>query len=74
MGAVSGFGVGTVFTGRRPRGEPLPAPPAVPELGGTNEVGAAFKTGLIADRFSAGQDGRATLIWDGTNWVILKIE
>lgn len=39
-----------------------------------NEVGTAFKTGLVADRFAAQQDGRATLIWDGTSWSVLKIE
>ena len=39
-----------------------------------NEVGAAFRTGLVADRFAAPQDGRATLMWDGTAWTILKIE
>ena len=39
-----------------------------------NEVGAAFKTGLIHDRFAAQQDGRATLMWDGTSWTILKID
>jgi glucose/arabinose dehydrogenase len=39
-----------------------------------NEVGAAFKTGLVHDRFAAQQDGRATLMWDGTSWTILQIE
>ena len=39
-----------------------------------NEVGAAFKTGMVADRFAAQQDGRATLMWDGTSWTILKFE
>jgi hypothetical protein len=39
-----------------------------------NEVGAAFQSGLIHDRYAAQQDGRATLMWDGTSWVILKIE
>ena len=39
-----------------------------------NEVGASFKTGLVHDRFAAQQDGRATLMWDGTSWMILKIE
>jgi hypothetical protein len=39
-----------------------------------NEVGSAFKTGLVHDRFAAPQDGKATLMWDGTNWTILKIE
>ncbi len=39
-----------------------------------NEVGASFKTGVVHDRFAAQQDGRATLIWDGTSWSVLKIE
>lgn len=39
-----------------------------------NEVGSAFRTGPVHDRFEAGQDGVATLIWDGTSWGILKIE
>ena len=39
-----------------------------------NEVGTAFRTGLVHDRFAAPQDGTATLMWDGTAWVILKIE
>ena len=39
-----------------------------------NEVGASFKTGLLHDRYAAPQDGRATLMWDGSGWVILKIE
>jgi hypothetical protein len=39
-----------------------------------NEVGSAFKTGLIHERFTSPQDGRATLMWDGSAWVILKIE
>ena len=39
-----------------------------------NEVGSAFKTGIEHDRFAAPQDSRATLIWDGTSWGVLKIE
>lgn len=39
-----------------------------------NEVGVAFKTGVVHDRFAAQQDGRATLMWDGSSWIILKIE
>lgn len=39
-----------------------------------NEVGSAFRTGLVHDRFAAQQDGRATLMWDGSAWTILKIE
>lgn len=39
-----------------------------------NEVGSAFRTGLVHDRYAAVQDGKATLMWDGTAWVILKFE
>ena len=39
-----------------------------------NEVGSAFRTGTVHDRFAAPQDGRATFMWDGTAWMILKIE
>lgn len=39
-----------------------------------NEVGSAFRTGLVHDRFAAQQDGRATLMWDGSAWTIVKIE
>ncbi|HVE70479.1 MAG TPA: hypothetical protein VNI54_03855 [Thermoanaerobaculia bacterium] len=39
-----------------------------------NEVGQAFQTGPVHDRFAAQQDGRATLMWDGANWTILKFE
>jgi hypothetical protein len=39
-----------------------------------NEVGSAFRTGLVHDRFATPQDGRATLMWDGSAWTILKIE
>lgn len=39
-----------------------------------NEVGAALRTGIVADRFAAPQDGRATLMWDGAKWTIVKIE
>lgn len=39
-----------------------------------NEVGAAFRTGTVHDRYAAPQDGRATLMWDGSSWTILKIE
>ena len=39
-----------------------------------NEVGSAFKTGPVAERYAAQQDGTATLIWDGTSWSVLKIE
>ena len=39
-----------------------------------NEVGRAFRTGLEHDRFATPQDGRATLMWDGGKWAILKME
>jgi hypothetical protein len=39
-----------------------------------NEVGSAFQTGPVRDRFAAPQDGKATLMWDGSAWVILKFE
>lgn len=39
-----------------------------------NEVGQSFKTGLVHERFAAQQDGRATLMWDGATWSVLKIE
>lgn len=39
-----------------------------------NEVGRAFNTGLVADRFATVQDGRAMLMWDGTGWTILSIQ
>jgi hypothetical protein len=39
-----------------------------------NEVGTAFRTGPVHDRFAVPHESRATLIWDGTNWTVLKIE
>lgn len=39
-----------------------------------NEVGASFRKGPIHDRFAAPQRSTATLMWDGTSWMILKIE
>lgn len=39
-----------------------------------NEVGTSFKTGLVHDRFAAEQQAHVTLMWDGTNWTIVKIE
>lgn len=39
-----------------------------------NEVGSSFKSGLLADRFTAPQRSTATLMWDGSAWVVLKIE
>jgi hypothetical protein len=34
-----------------------------------NEIGA-----LLKDRFAGDQKARATLLWDGTNWTVLRIE
>ena len=39
-----------------------------------NEVGTAFRTGIVADRFATPQDGIATLMWNGTSWTIVKME
>ena len=39
-----------------------------------NEIGSAIRTGLVHDRFAAPQKARATLAWDGTRWIVLKIE
>lgn len=39
-----------------------------------NEVGTAFTSGLIHDRFAATHDSSATLMWDGTEWTVLKID
>jgi len=39
-----------------------------------NEVGASFKTGTLHERFAAPRTSKATLIWDGSNWSVLKIE
>jgi antirestriction protein ArdC len=41
LGAVTGFGVGTVFDVTQTEGEPLPVPPTVQDLDGTSEVGTA---------------------------------
>lgn len=38
-----------------------------------NEVGSAFRSGPVHDRFAAAHQSRATLMWDGTGWMILKI-
>jgi hypothetical protein len=37
-------------------------------------VGTAFKTGPTHDRFAAPQRATATLLFDGTQWTILKID
>ena len=39
-----------------------------------NEVGASFKTGPVHDRLEGTQNATATFMWDGTNWMLLKID
>ena len=39
-----------------------------------NEVGAAFKTGPIHDRFAAAHDATANLMWNGTEWTMIQVE
>ena len=39
-----------------------------------NEVGQSFKTGAVHDRFAAPQNAKATLMWNGTEWVMLSVE
>jgi antirestriction protein ArdC len=46
LGAVSGFGVGTVFDVAQTEGEPLPSPPVVQELEGTSEIGTVIDRSL----------------------------
>ena len=39
-----------------------------------NEVCTAFKTGDLYTRFHTPRTSKATMIWDGTTWSVLKIE
>jgi hypothetical protein len=39
-----------------------------------NEVGAAFQSGPTHDRLAAPQESKATFLWDGEAWTVLKIE
>jgi hypothetical protein len=39
-----------------------------------NEVGASFRSGLLADRYAGTYNASASLIWDGTAWSVLKID
>lgn len=39
-----------------------------------NEVGQAFKSGMLHDRYAAPQDSSANLMWNGTEWVVISIE
>ena len=38
-----------------------------------NEVGTAFKSGVVHDRFAATQDAAASMMWNGSEWVVLSI-
>ena len=42
LGAVTGFGLGTVFDIAQTEGEPLPEPPFVQEIAGTSDLGMAI--------------------------------
>lgn len=39
-----------------------------------NEVGQAFRSGAVHDRYAAPQKATATLIHDGTSWTVLRIK
>lgn len=39
-----------------------------------NEVGQAFKSGLVKERFDAPQRATAKLMWDGKSWTVLRID
>jgi hypothetical protein len=39
-----------------------------------NEVGSSLRTGPIAERFAQTHYATASLIWNGTEWTMLKIE
>ena len=39
-----------------------------------NEVGQAFKSGFVKERFDAPQKATAKLMWDGKSWTILRID
>lgn len=38
-----------------------------------NEVGQSFTEGPLAERYAGQQTGKATLLWDGTSWSVLRI-
>ncbi len=42
LGAVTGFGLGTVFDIAQSEGDPLPEPPTVQEIAGTSDLGMAI--------------------------------
>ncbi len=39
-----------------------------------NEVGQAFRSGLVRERFDATQHATAKLMWDGKSWTVLRID
>ena len=39
-----------------------------------NEVGAAFTSGPIHERFNTTHPARATIMWNGTEWTMISIE
>ncbi|HEX2831546.1 MAG TPA: hypothetical protein VHW00_00945 [Thermoanaerobaculia bacterium] len=39
-----------------------------------NEVGSAFRSGTLYERYHTPRTSKATLIWDGTSWSVLKME
>lgn len=39
-----------------------------------NEVGTAFTTGPVHDRFNATQNATANLMWNGTEWTMITVE
>jgi hypothetical protein len=39
-----------------------------------NEVGAAFTSGPIHDRFAATHNATANLMWNGTEWTMITVE
>ncbi|HEY0141603.1 MAG TPA: hypothetical protein VGF48_11960 [Thermoanaerobaculia bacterium] len=38
-----------------------------------NDVGQSFTKGPLAERFAGEQSGKATLLWDGSGWTVLRI-
>ncbi|MDQ3282171.1 MAG: hypothetical protein M3Q69_12245 [Acidobacteriota bacterium] len=39
-----------------------------------NDIGNTLTSGVTHDRFAATQNATATLMWNGTNWTLIKIE
>lgn len=39
-----------------------------------NEIGASLTSGIEHERFATTNDARATLMWDGSNWTVLKVD